>query len=196
MTDDRFLTRSAFAAKCCFSPSYVTKLGHQGRLVLCPNQRLIDVEATLANLNRTVDPSRENVRRHHAAARVEKYVTAFARPDAPGDEGRADVCTDPKYWDNKARREGALAELAEVELERQRNSLVDRARVEATAIAAGLALRDAALRGATQLAPVFATMTDAFQIEIKLRDALRQVFADAAKLTVNDLARLSEQSQR
>ena len=36
--------------------------------------------------------------------------------------------------------------------------------------------------------------TGPLEIEVKLRDALRQVFADAAKMTADDLMRASEQS--
>jgi hypothetical protein len=190
----RFLSKSKFAAEQGWSPSYVTKLGQQGRLVLCENKKLVNVDATLAMLRRTEDPGKEAIRQHHQAGRVEKHVGAHVKPDAPGDDEPASAGTDPKYWGNKTRREGALAELAELELAKKRGELVERQRVEAMAFAAGRTLRDAMLGLPTQLAPVFATMTDSFQIEIKLRDALRQVFADAVKMTADDLIRASEQS--
>jgi hypothetical protein len=191
----RFLSKSKFAAEQGWSPSYVTKLGQQGRLVLCENKKLVNVDATLAMLRRTEDPGKDSVRQHHQAGRVEKHVGAHVEPDAPtDDEPGAAAGADPKYWDNKARREGMLADLAELELAKKRGELVERQRVEAMAFAAGRTLRDAVLGLPTQLAPVFATMTDSFQIEIKLRDALRQVFADAVKMTADDLTRASEQS--
>ncbi|HUW37543.1 MAG TPA: hypothetical protein VMV91_09430 [Rhodocyclaceae bacterium] len=194
-----FLKRSAFAAQQGWSASYVTKLGHQGRLVLSSDQKLIDVDMTLAALRRTGDPGKEYMRQHHAAARVEKHVAAHVRPDAASDDERAlfaDVCTAPKYWDNKTRREGALAELAEIELAKTCGNLVDRQRVEAMAFTAGRMLRDTVLGLPTQLAPVFAGMAgDAFGIEVRMRDALRQVFADAAKMSADDLRKVSEQSQ-
>ena len=87
-----------------------------------------------------------------------------------------------------------LAELAELELARKRTELVDRVRVEAMAFSAGRTLRDSVLGLPTRLAPLFATMSDPFEIEVQLRNALRQVFADAAKMTAEDLARSSEQS--
>ena len=192
--ETRYLSRSKFAAERGWSPSYVTKLGQQGRLVLCPEKKLVDVDATLTLLHRTDDPAKESVRQHHASARTEKHVGAHVRSDAPsGDESPGSVA-DPKYWDNKTRREGALAELAELELAKKRGELVDRQRVEAMAFAAGRTLRDAVLGLPTQLAPAFTTMTDAFEIEVKLRDALRQVFVDAVKMTTDDLNKASEQS--
>jgi len=191
-----FLSKSGFAARQGWSPSYVTKLGHQGRLVLCADQKLIDVAATLAALQRSGDPGKKAVRQHHAAARVEKHVAPHIRPDAPSDDEPAAVGAAPKYWDNKARREGALAELAEIELAKTCGNLVDRRRVEAMAFTAGRTLRDTVLGLPTQLAPVFAGMAgDAFGIEVRMRDALRQVFADAAKMTADDLRKVSEQSQ-
>lgn len=187
-----YLSRSKFAAEQGWSPSYVTKLGQQGRLVLDQDQKLVDVAATLARLRRTDDPGKASVRQHHAAARVEKHVGAHVKPDAPASDGPSSVGADPKYWGNKTRREGALAELAELELAKKRGELVDRQQVEAMAYAAGRTLRDTVLGLPTQLAPALTTMTDSYEIEIKLRDALRQVFADAAKMTAEDLSRASE----
>lgn len=153
-----FLTRAGFAARQGWSPSYITKLGHQGRLVLCADRKLIDVAATLAALQRTGDPRKQSVRQHHAAARVEKHVSAFVRPDAPSDGEPTAPGAAPKYWDAKTRREGALAELAEIELAKTCGNLVDRQRVEAVAFAAGRLLRDTVLGLPTQLAPIFAGM--------------------------------------
>ena len=192
--ETRFLSKSKFAAEQGWSASYVTKLGQQGRLVLCENQKLVNVDATLAILRRTADPGKESVRQHHLTGRIDKHVTPHTQPDSPQEPDQPLAGSDPKYWDKKTRREGALAELAELELAKKRGELVDRQRVEAMAFAAGRTLRDAVLGLPTQLAPVFATMTDAFQIEIKLRDALRQVFADAVKMSADDLTRASEQS--
>ncbi len=44
----KFLTRREFATRLGCVPSYVTKLGHQGRLVLSHDGRLVDVEASMA----------------------------------------------------------------------------------------------------------------------------------------------------
>lgn len=190
---EKFLNRSAFAAQQGWSPSYVTKLGYQGRLVLCPdNPKLVDVEATLATLLSTGDPRKENVRQHHAADRVEKHVTAHIQPDAPSNDEPA-ATADPKYWDAKARREHTLGELAELELAKKRGEQVDRSRVEAMSFAAGRMTRDAVLGLTPRLAAEFAAMTDAFEIEIKLRDALKQVFANVATMTADDLNKAMEQ---
>jgi hypothetical protein len=190
----QYLSRSEFAAAQGWSPSYVTKLGKQGRLILADEGRRVDVAATLALLKRTEDPGKDAVKQHHAAARAEKHVGTHVRHDAPGEEGVVSASADPRYWDNKARREGALAELAELELAKKRGELVERARVEAAAFAVSRMLRDTVLGLPTQLAPEFAAMSDAFAIETRLRTALRQVFEDAARITADDLDRAMEQT--
>jgi hypothetical protein len=189
-----FLSRSEFAAQQGWSPSYVTKLGKQGRLVFDQAEKLIDVAATLARLRRTEDPAKSAVRDHHAAARVGKHVTPLVQHSAPPNAEKPPTDSDPKYWGNKTRREGALAELAELELAKKRGELVERAQVESMAYGAGRMLRDAVLGLPTKLAPEFANMTDPYQIELKMRAALRAVFEDAAKMSVDDLRRSSEPS--
>lgn len=189
----QFLSRSEFASAQGWSPSYVTKLGKQGRLILDAEGKRVDVSATLAGLKRTEDPGKEAVRQRHAEGRTDKHVGAHVRPDAPADEVNTGAA-DPQYWNNKARREGALAELAELELAKKRGELVDRARVESAAFAIGRMLRDAVLGLPTQLAPALVSMTDAFEVETKLRAALRQVFEDTVKLTADDLDKAMEQT--
>jgi len=191
---EKYLKKSAFAAQQGWNPSYVTKLKNQGRLVFCMgNPKLIDVDATLAELQRTGDPGKAALRQHHSAARVEKHVTTFIKSDAPSDD-EPQAAADPKYWDNKTRREGTLADLAALELAKKSGELVEFKRVEEAAFAAGRLLRDTVLGLPTRLAPELAAMNDTFQIEIRMRDELRQIFSDVAKMAVDDLKRLIEQT--
>lgn len=183
-----FLTKSEYAAHRGVSPSYVTKLGKQERLVLAPDGKRIDVAATDALLQRTTDPAKEGVRQHHAAGRTDKHVGAHTRPDAPADDAPASGgAADPLYWASKARRESALAELAELELAKKRGDLVERQRVEDTAFAIARLLRDTLMGLPTTVAPKVAAMTDAFEIEAAMRDALRRVLDDMAGITEQDL---------
>ncbi len=195
MTTEDFLTRSAFADRQGWSPSYVTKLGYQGRLVFGPDPKLIDVAATLANLNLTHDPGKEYLRRHHVSVRIKKHVTAYLDPGAPPVGEENPKVADPKYWCVKTRREGALGDLAELELGRRRGDLVDRQSVEALAFASARSLRDTLLGLPVQLAPILATMTDSKAIETKLREVLQQVFSDAEKMAADDLARVCNESR-
>lgn len=193
----RYLSKSQFAVSQGWSPSYVTKLKDQGRLVFSEDGKLVDVPATLVILKRTQDPGKESVRQHHADERSDKHVGAHVKFDAPSEDdpvSEQNATRNPKYWDAKARREDMLADLAQLELGEKRGTLVDRKRVEAMSFAAGRMLRDAVLGLPTQLAPELANMTDAFQVEIRLRDALRQIFADMSKMSVDDLDKAMEQS--
>jgi hypothetical protein len=184
--ESQFLTRAEFARARGWARSYITKLGQQGKLVLDAGGKLIDVRATSALLDRTVDPGKDAIRKHHAAARGDKQIE-LPQSDAP-------PSADPKYWDNKTRREGALAEMAELDLAKKRDELVERASVEVMSFASGRMTRDMMLGLPTRLAPAIAAMTDAFEIEVLLRDAIRQVFLDAMKMTASDLLRATDQS--
>lgn len=190
----KFLSKSQFALEQGWSPSYVTKLLKQGRLVLCEKKKLVNVQDTLALLARTVDPNKVATRRHHVNTRVAKYVAPQLAHDSPAGDDAGASTGDPKYWDSKARREGALADLAEIELARKRGQVVDRAGVEKFAFGIARMLRDSLLGLPTQLAPVVASMTNAFDIEILMRNALVQVLNDSKKMTVDDLKRVIETS--
>ncbi len=193
--ETRYLNKSQFAAEQGWSPSYVTKLKDQERLVYAPCGKLIDVAATLAILRRTNDPGKESVRQHHAAERSDRHVGTHVRPDAPsGDEPSTGSAASPKYWDAKSRREGALGELAELELAKKRGDLVERPRVESVAFAVGRMTRDSVLGLLPRLASEVAPLTDPFEIEVKLREAMRSVFTDLAKMTDDDLAKAMEPS--
>ena len=192
-SENQFLSRSEFARSQGWSPSYVTKLGDQKRLVLSADGKKVDVAATLALLRKTEDPGKEAVRQRHQEGRVDKHVGAHVRPDA-GDEGPAPAASSsPEYWTNKARREGNLADLAELELRKKCGELVEKARVEEAATRLGRLLRDAVFGVPTRLAPELASISDAFEVEQRLRGALRQVFDDIAKLTADDLGRAMQQ---
>ena len=80
-------TKSAFARRLGVAPSYVTKLGEEGRLVL--DGRFVDVEASLAKIDATKDPNRDDVRQRHAKARDQKRLAVaqsspVAAQTAPG----------------------------------------------------------------------------------------------------------------
>lgn len=196
MSGEAFVNRTAFAALQGWSPSYVTKLGKQGRLVLDAAGKLVNVAETIAMLQRTIDPGKEAVRQHHVDQRVQRHVKAPLALDAPDDAeipaAAKSSGADPKYWGNKARREGAMAELAELELAKARGELVERRLVESAAFGAARTLRDSLLGLPVQLAPQFAACSDAFEIETRLRDALRKLLTDASKMTAEDLQRITD----
>lgn len=75
-------SKSAFARRLGVAPSYVTKLKDEGRIVVVDGQ--IEVEASLARMEATKDPNRDDVRQRHAKARDAKRMV-----DATGNYGGA-----------------------------------------------------------------------------------------------------------
>lgn len=59
------------------SRSYVTQLRNEGRLVIAENGK-VDVEASIARINETGDPNRDDVAKRHAEERGNQIIT-----DAP-----------------------------------------------------------------------------------------------------------------
>ncbi len=181
---EKYLSRSEFAALQGWAPSYITKLGHQGRLVFSSdNPKLIDVQATLSGLQVSADPHKAYLRQHHADERVRKHVTSLINSDAPSDEqgGGGGAAEGSKYWKSRALRENAMAAMAALELAKQRSELVERSRVISAAKASERMLSEAILSIPAQLAPEIAEISDTFQVEIRLRDALRKVLTQMAK---------------
>lgn len=93
-------SKSAFARRLGVAPSYVTKLKDEGRLVVVDGQ--IEVEASLARMDATKDPNRDDVRQRHAKARDAKRMAetsgaAVAGVIAPreGEESGAKVKAAP-----------------------------------------------------------------------------------------------------
>lgn len=191
-SETQFLTRSDFARLKGWSKGYVSKLGSQGRLLLSPDGTLVDVTATLALLTRSSDPSKAYVAQRNAAGRVERDVGRHVRHDAPAADDAAaggaspGGSSDDSYARNKARREGSLAEMAELELQERLGKVIDRERVEATVESLYRTLRDALLGLPTRLAPEIAAMTDSFEIEVKMRDAIRSLLTDLANKSAQD----------
>lgn len=70
-------TLAAFARRLGVDKGYVSRLRSDGRLVMTPDGK-VDVEASLARLEKTRDPCRDDVRARHAAARDAKRATSPA----------------------------------------------------------------------------------------------------------------------
>jgi hypothetical protein len=65
-------SNSDFARRLGVAPSYVTKLAQEGRIVVVDGQ--VEVEASLARMEATKDPNRDDVRQRHAKARDAKRL--------------------------------------------------------------------------------------------------------------------------
>lgn len=175
------MTKAEFADSRGWSRPYVSKLGKQGRLVLADGGK-VDVEKTLALLNDTADPSKAGVAEHHHQERVEKGVYAHIAPTAPVSPAAPSSVGAPDYQKARARREHALALLAEDEHLKTRGQLVERALVDSAAFTAARALRDLLMGIPPKIAGELVTLTDPWEIERRLTQALRRALEDADRL--------------
>ena len=191
METPRYLTKSAFAAHRGVSPGYVTKLLGQGRLVMSPDGKRVDVQATEALLARTADPSKSGVAQHHERARIERGVSVHLAPSAPPLDMPPDAGDDPDdgidFQKARARREHFLARLAENESLKSDGKLVERAVVENAAFTAGRLLRDLVLGLPKQISAELAAISDAWELERQLTAGLRRVLDEAHRLSSTDL---------
>jgi len=171
------LSPSAYARRRGVSRAAVARAISVGRISTIPNdtgRKMIDPEVADVQWGRNTDAAQS------ARANARKATTA----PLPRDEQQGSA-----YWDAHTRREVAAANREELLEKQLSGKLVDRVRVESAAFGIGRMLRDTVLGLPTQLAPEIAGMTDAFAIEVKMRDALRRVFKDFSKLTAQDLAK-------
>lgn len=181
MGETEYLTRKGFAESQGWSPSYVTKLAQQQRLVMSPCGKKVDVAATLARIGKTADPSKEGVRQRHERERVQRDVYGALRDDPPPNSVAGD------YQGAKARREHYLALLAAAEYDKVCGETVERKRVVDAAFLYGRLLRDTVLGLPKQISADLATISDPWELERALTDSLRKALDDVAKLGEDDL---------
>ena len=194
MTDPIFLSKSAFAAHIGKAPSYITWLKDNNRLVLSDDGKRVNVDATVSLIRDTADPSKAAVAARHQADRVQRDVTSQLSPlvestpnmaapqPAIGPAGKQ-----PDFQKARAHREYYLAQLAEAEFHKVQGSQVELEAVKTGAFNAGRLLRDQLLGMPPQLAPELAAMTDPWEIERRLTDAIRASLEDAERMSSADL---------
>ena len=194
MTDPIFLSKSAFAAHIGKAPSYITWLKDNNRLVLSDDGKRVNVDATVALIRDTADPSKAAVAARHQADRVQRDVTSQLSPlvestpsmaapqPASGPAGKQ-----PDFQKARAHREYYLAQLAEAEFHKVQGSQVELEAVKTGAFNAGRLLRDQLLGMPPQLAPELAAMTDPWEIERRLTAAIRASLEDAERMSSADL---------
>jgi len=194
MADSLYLSKSAFAARIGRSPSYITWLKDNNRLVLTPDGKQVDVLATEALIAETADPSKAAVAARHQQDRVQRGVLNQLSPTAESTlpsatplSPMAPVGNQPDFQKARAHREYYLAQLAEAEFHKVQGSQVEMASVKTAAYNAGRLLRDQLLGMPPQLAPELASMTDPWEIERHLTAAIRRSLDDAERMSSADL---------
>lgn len=192
--DTNILTKKEFAERQGCSPAYVSKLVKEGKIVLTEDGKKVIVDQSLVRMQQSRDPSKVRVAERHARERLERDVGQYTKPNAPDlpsfplDTGTS--FDDPKNIDfQKARamREHYLAMQAKNEYLKSQRTLVERDRVERAAFALARLQRDSFMGLPTKIAPSLAAISDPWELEKKLQEAVRNLLADMASIAANDL---------
>lgn len=193
MTEPIYLSKSAFAARIGRAPSYITWLKNNNRLVLSPDGKMVDVQASEALIRDTADPSKAAVAERHQQDRIQRDVysqlstsveptSTAAPPQVITGDGKL-----PDFQKARALREHNMAKLAEIELGKAQGSLVSKEAVETGAYNAGRLLRDQLFGPLPQLSHDLAVMTDPWLIEKHLTATFRRTLEEAERLSSADL---------
>ncbi|QKJ72650.1 terminase small subunit [Pseudomonas rhodesiae] len=193
MTDPLFLSKSAFAVRIGRTPSYITWLKDNNRLVLSPDGKKVDVLATEALILETADPSKAAVAARHQQDRIQRDVysqlSPLVEPTNTAAPQQPITAKGHDFQKARAMREHNLAQLAEIELHKAQGSLVSRDAVELGAYNAGRHLRDQLFGLLPQLSHKLAAMTDPWDIEKHLTATLRKSLEEAERMSSSDLER-------
>lgn len=155
--------------------AYVTELKKSGRVVMSPDGRSVDVQATRALIAQTSSPDKVGVAARHAAERLQR-----SGDDDYGDEDAVAGASRPEYHAARARREEANATRAEIDLAKEAGQLVEAAAVGAVIADAVTNLR-ASLEGlGAILAPQLAAESDPREVRLLVDDAVREALGDLA----------------
>lgn len=194
-------TRKEFAAMIGVRPSYITKLGHEGRLVLTPCGRRVEVEATKEMIERTTG-GRPDVSSRHAAARGEAKA-ASERGRARGEEKNApkreneetekgEPVESERLVDAKTRKERAQADQEEMKAEQMRGNLIAREDVEAAMKFVGGSIRAALEVMPDQMAPLVAPITDLAEVHELITQSCRDALFGIGDAIERQRAELSK----
>jgi len=162
----RLIRGKEFAAERGVHQSRVSQWRRQKRLVLSEDGRLIDADASHAQLNAQLDQSKGTRSNGNFTANSIVVGVAGAVPPQPGDtpapeqpagdlaDRLAGQKEDSGYWIHKARREKAEAELSELKALQAVGAVVPAAGVKKVAAEIGRKFRDALLAQPDDLAQV------------------------------------------
>ena len=186
------ISKTEFAARRGWAKSYVSKLANQDRLVLTEDGK-VELEATEALLAESADPSKAAVTARHQQDRIQRGVHSQLSPEveptstAAPQPAISPASKLPDFQKARAHREFYLAQLAEAEFHKVQGSQVQLEAVKTGAFNAGRLLRDQLLGMPPQLAPELAAMTDPWEIERRLTDAIRASLEEAERMSTADL---------
>ena len=189
-------TQAEFAAAQGWHRSTVTRLKQAGRLVM--QGRLVEIAASLARIEET-GGMRFDVAERHAANRAQPG-TQLAQPEAEktaqaplagagegtgsGDGAIAAPAsgsgTGERRSDAQARKEAALADLAEMDVQQKRGNLIPKDDVDAALRSFATSVRARLDVLPDQLAPLLAPVSDLDEIHALLAEHCRSILAAVA----------------
>jgi len=185
------ITQAAFARHIGMSKSYVTALKQAGRLVMTEDGKRVRVAESLARIDATKDPNRDDVKARHAAARAGNSETVPVVPDDPAGEriGKS-------FSAARAVKEKYNALRAKLDYEREFGTVVPTDDVHRTALDAGATLRATMENIPDQLAPQLTAISDREEIHGLLTEhiehALRETSRKLASMGKSDVTQRAQ----
>lgn len=168
------VTKTEYARQKGLNKSTITRWAASGRLVLDDGGRVLVAESE-ARLAETADPSREGVVEHHANNRGTRSG------GSPADPARDSHYT--KRIGESARREAAMADIAEMERDEKLGRLVERSKVELALADSIVSARQALERIPDRLMIQLAAETDPDKIHALLSREIASVCQQIAEFT-------------
>lgn len=195
------VTQIEFARQQGWSRSYVTQLKAAGRLVMADG--MVDVEASLALIDRTADPARDQVAGRHAKNRAAKAITLDAEggcasggkkiaPEPQNGAGKSTLEAEKvsdSYSKSRALKEFYAAQTAKAMYEKEvLGKLCDAADFDRAGAGLGAVLRTKLEGLSDRLAPVLAPVSTVEEIHALLVESHESILNEIA----NELERLAK----
>lgn len=175
-------TFAAFAARMNYKqPSYIYQLRDQGRLVMAPDGKRVMVEASIALLQQTRDPSRQGVADRHAAARNESPASDLDDDSAEAPPAPTATPEQRMFHQSRAQKEHWNALAAQRDYEVSMRQLLPAAEVDGAIADAVTQLRARLETLPDILAPQLAAEPDEAKCRALLADEIEHALQELAR---------------
>lgn len=197
-------SKSAFARRLGVAASYITKLAQAGRLIVIDGQ--IEVETSLALIEQTRDPNRDDVRQRHARGRDEKRqgkpvalpparVVRQQAKQAPQPAAKPMLKAASVFRKARADQMHYQARMAEMRLAQLQGKLVDVAIVRESATNDGTMLRTLLENLPDLIAPRLAPVRDPAQAARILNEYLDDIEQTLSDLLMKNAAAIRQRPE-
>lgn len=171
----QLITQAEYARRRGVSRAAVTQAVKAGRITLIDGK--VDPEVADIQWARNTDAAQQRGAAAQASMSTSSSAAIAPRTGSRGGSEKGDEGGGADLHDARARREQALAELAELELAEKRGELVSVAEVEKALVSKILGVRDSLDTLADRLSPLLAAESDPAKVYAMLRGEIRQVLA-------------------